>query len=52
MWAPGREKSKECGLYVQVRHLIKALNEATDAIPGWDDYAKTGKAMKLWDGIL
>ena len=52
MWAPGWETLKECALYVQVRHLIKALNEATDAIPGWDDYAKTGKAMKLWDGIL
>ena len=39
-------------LRVQVRHLIRALNEATDAIPGWDEYAKTGKATQLWDGSL
>ena len=39
-------------LCVQVRHLIRALNEATDAIPGWDEYAKTGKATQLWDGSL
>ncbi len=44
--------SREGDLNVQVRHLIKALNEATEAIPGWDDYAKTGRAVKLWDGVL
>ena len=39
-------------LLVQVRHLISALNEATDAIPGWDEYAKSGRAGKLWDGAV
>ena len=33
-----------------VRHLVAAINEATDAIPGWDDYAKTGVAKELWNG--
>ncbi|KDD75345.1 hypothetical protein H632_c731p1 [Helicosporidium sp. ATCC 50920] len=33
-----------------VRHLIHAINEASAAIPGWDQYAKTGKAEQLWDG--
>ena len=33
-----------------VRHLIKSMNEATDTIPGWDEFAKTGKATQLWDG--
>ena len=40
------------GFWMQVKHLIKALNEATDAIPDWDQYAKTGKAAELWDGVL
>lgn len=35
-----------------VRHLIHAINEATEKIPGWDDYAKTGVATELWDGVL
>jgi len=35
-----------------VRHLIDALNEATNAIPGWDEYEKTGFANKIWDGKL
>ena len=33
-----------------VRHLIHAINEATEAIPGWDVYEKTGKAEEFWDG--
>lgn len=33
-----------------VRHLINALNEATDHIPGWDEYSATGKAAQIWDG--
>ncbi len=33
-----------------VRHLVGAINEATDAIPGWDEYAKTGVARELWGG--
>lgn len=35
-----------------VRHLIQALNEATEAIPGWDSYAKTGKVTEVWDGKI
>lgn len=35
-----------------VRHLINAFNEATDAIPGWDEYEKTGTATKLWNGVI
>ena len=35
-----------------VRHLINAFNEATDAIPGWDEYARNGVATKLWDGVI
>ncbi|KAL4418900.1 hypothetical protein ABPG77_004053, partial [Micractinium sp. CCAP 211/92] len=35
-----------------VRHLIHAINEATSVIPGWDDYAKTGVAKQLWDGVV
>ena len=35
-----------------VRHLIKAFNEATDAIPDWDSYEKTGRAKVLWDGVV
>lgn len=34
----------------QVRHLINAINEASEVIPGWPEYAKTGKAKELWDG--
>jgi len=30
-----------------VRHLIHAINEATDAIPGWDEYAKTGSVTQV-----
>eukprot|EP00892_Ulva_mutabilis_P011770 jgi/Ulvmu1/8966/UM005_0057.1 len=30
-----------------VRFLIKAINEATDAIPGWDEYSKTGMATEF-----
>ena len=37
---------------LQVRHLINALNEATNHIPGWDEYSATGKAAQLWDGNL
>ena len=33
-----------------VRHLIEALNEATENIPGWDRYAETGKVTDIWDG--
>jgi len=33
-----------------VRHLINAINEASEVIPGWPEYAKTGKAKELWDG--
>ena len=33
-----------------VRKLINAINEATDTIPGWDDYIKTHTAAQLWDG--
>ena len=36
--------------YLQVRHLINQINEASEVIPGWDEYAKTGKATQLWDG--
>ncbi len=35
---------------VQVRKLIDVINEATSAIPGWDDYAATGVAKQLWNG--
>lgn len=35
-----------------VRHLIHAINEASEAIPGWDEYEKTGHASQLWDGKL
>ena len=37
---------------VQVQKLIDVLNEATSAIPGWDDYAKTGIARQLWNGNI
>jgi hypothetical protein len=37
-------------LFLQVRHLINVINEASEAIPGWDEYAKTGTAKELWDG--
>ena len=30
----------------QVRFLINAINEATAAIPGWDEYSKTGVATE------
>ena len=36
----------------QTRHLIHAINEATEAIPGWDTYVSTGRATQLWDGTL
>lgn len=35
---------------LQVRHLINAINEASETIPGWDEYALTGKATQFWDG--
>lgn len=37
-----------------VRALVDIINEATDAIPGWDEYAKTGYAdpEQLWDGVV
>ncbi|KAL4519320.1 hypothetical protein Ndes2526A_g00413 [Nannochloris sp. 'desiccata'] len=35
-----------------VRHLIHAINEATNAIPGWDEYVKTGVAKEIWDGVI
>jgi hypothetical protein len=41
-----------CFVPLQVRHLIHAINEASSKIPGWDEYAKTGKATELWDGVL
>mmetsp|Transcript_21179 Transcript_21179/g.63737 ORF Transcript_21179/g.63737 Transcript_21179/m.63737 type:complete len:583 (-) Transcript_21179:106-1854(-) len=34
-----------------VQHLLNAVNEATAAIPGWDDYAATGVATQWWDGV-
>jgi hydroxyproline O-arabinosyltransferase len=33
-----------------VRYLIQAINEATQVIPGWQEYAATGTAKELWDG--
>jgi hypothetical protein len=33
-----------------VRKLIDAINEATDTIPGWNDYINTHVAKQLWDG--
>ena len=30
-----------------VRALIKAINEASNAIPGWDEYAETGTATQF-----
>jgi hypothetical protein len=36
----------------QVRYLIRAINEASEAIPGWDEYEKTGRASQLWDGTF
>ena len=33
-----------------VRKLIDAINEATDTIPGWDDYITAHTAKQLWDG--
>lgn len=30
-----------------VRFLISAINEASDAIPGWDEYARTGMAKEF-----
>lgn len=35
-----------------VRHLIHAINEATNAIPGWDEYMETGVAKEVWDGVI
>lgn len=35
-----------------VRHLIRAINEATEVIPGWKEYAETGVAVKLWNGTV
>lgn len=35
-----------------VRHLINALNEATNHIPGWDEYSTSGRATQFWDGKL
>ena len=35
-----------------MRRLLDAINEATEAIPGWDEYARTGVAKELWDGTL
>lgn len=32
-----------------VRALINSFNEATDAIPCWDEYAKTGQKPKTCD---
>ncbi|GAB4823623.1 hypothetical protein N2152v2_010669 [Parachlorella kessleri] len=34
------------------RWLIRAINEATHRIPGWDEYAQTGKATQVWDGTF
>lgn len=33
-------------MHLQVRKLMDSFNEATDAIPCWDEYAKTGKVPK------
>lgn len=33
-----------------MRKLIDAINEATDTIPGWNDYIRSHKADALWDG--
>lgn len=33
-----------------VRHLIRAMNEATNTIPDWEGYEKKLVATKLWDG--
>lgn len=33
-----------------VRKLIDAINEATNTIPGWDDYIVNRKASQMWDG--
>ncbi len=35
-----------------VRKLIDAINEATDTIPGWDNYIRdrAAKSTELWDG--
>lgn len=35
---------------LQVRHVIHSINEASEVIPGWDSYAKSGKAEQFWDG--
>eukprot|EP00884_Botryococcus_braunii_P021975 jgi/Botrbrau1/8461/Bobra.0237s0078.1 len=35
-----------------VRYLINAINEASNAIPGWDEYAETGHATQFWDGTF
>ena len=35
-----------------MRHLIHAINEASSKIPGWDEYAQTGRATQHWDGVL
>ena len=44
--------SHDCSIALQVQHLINALNEATNHIPGWDSYSASGKATDLWDGSL
>jgi hypothetical protein len=33
-----------------VRKLIDAINEATDTIPGWNNYIDAHVAKELWDG--
>jgi hydroxyproline O-arabinosyltransferase len=38
---PGRMKND------LVRFLINAINEVTNAIPGWDEYEKTGVARQV-----
>lgn len=39
-------------LFGQVPYLISAINEATNVIPGWDDYVKSGNAKQKWDGVV
>ena len=35
-----------------IEHLIYAFNEASNHIPGWDEFARTGVATQLWNGEL
>ena len=35
-----------------IEHLISAINEASNHIPGWDEFARTGAATQFWNGEL